>query len=180
MTSLMRWDPSRELMNMRNVMDRLVNESFGGQPTLWQRSSEGMALALDVAEENDTYVIKASVPGVKSEDIDVTLTDNVLTIRGELKADEEIKEERYHVRERRWGSFMRSVTLPAPVDQEKIDANYENGVLTLRLPKSEAVKPRRINVRSSIEGQNGQGNQAGAREITVESGAKTNGSSKRS
>jgi len=151
MTSLMRWDPGREMMTMRNMMDRLMNEAFGSQPVLWQRSSDAMSLALDVAEEDDTYVVRASVPGVKPEDIDVTLTDNVLTIRGELKADEEIKEERYHIRERRWGAFMRSVTLPTPVDQEKIDAGYENGVLTLRLPKSEAVKPRRIAVHTLVE-----------------------------
>lgn len=157
MSTLMRWDPSRDLLTMRSMMDRIVNEGFGGQPAQWQRNSDSMALALDVAEENDTYIVKASLPGVKPEEIDITLTDNVLTIRGELKADEEIKEERYHVRERRWGSFLRSVTLPAPVEQEQIDANFENGVLTLRLPKSEAIKPRRINVRSSIEGQSGNG-----------------------
>jgi HSP20 family protein len=155
MSTMMRWDPAREMATMRNLMDRVFNENLSGAPVQWQRGSEGMSLALDVAEEDDTYVVKASVPGVKPEEIDVTLTDNVLTIRGEMKADEEIKEESYHVRERRWGSFMRSVTLPAPVDQEKIDAHYENGVLTLRLPKSEAVKPRRIAVRPTIEGNGG-------------------------
>ncbi|MGL4649277.1 MAG: Hsp20/alpha crystallin family protein [Caldilineaceae bacterium] len=164
MSTLMRWDPSRDLLTMRSMMDRIVNEGIGSQSAQWQRAGEGMALALDVAEEDDTYIVKASLPGVKPEEIDVTLADNVLTIRGELKADEEIKDERYHVRERRWGTYMRSVTLPAPVNQEQIDANFEHGVLTLRLPKSEAVKPRRINVRSSIEGQsvNGHAVEAGA------------------
>lgn len=150
MSGLIRWEPMRELAAMRNMMDRMFNESFGAVPSQWSRS-ETFGLALDVAEEEDTFVVKASIPGVKPEDIDITLTENVLTIKGETKEDQEIKEERYHLRERRFGSFMRSVALPSAVDSNKIEADYDNGVLTLRLPKSEAVKPRRIAVRPSIE-----------------------------
>ncbi len=157
MTSLTRWEPMRELSTMRNLMDRMFNDTFGSAPVQWSRGFGEMSLALDVAEENDAYIVKASVPGMNPDDIDVTLTDNVLTIRGEMKADEEVKEENYHLRERRFGSFTRSVALPAAVEPEQIEADYQNGVLTLRLPKSESVKPKRIPVRTSIEHKgNGQ------------------------
>ena len=143
MGALSRWEPSRELMTMRQFMDRVLNDQFAGT------SVQGFAL--DVAEEGDDYVVKASVPGVNPEDLDVTLNDNVLTIKGESKADQEIKEENYRVRERRFGSFSRSIALPTAVDASKVESSYENGVLTLHLPKSEAVKPKRINVSKSIE-----------------------------
>jgi HSP20 family protein len=109
-----------------------------------------MSLALDVAEKDDAFIVKASVPGVPAEDVEVTLTDNVLTIKGEMKADKEINEENYHLRERRFGSFMRSVTLPTAVDADKIEAVNENGVLTLTLPKAEAVKPKKIEVKKLV------------------------------
>ena len=156
MTALSRWDPSREMMTMRQFMDRFFSDPVPGN--FWGTGSSNQGFALDVAEEADDYVIKASVPGVKPEDIDVTIADNVLTIRGESKDDQESKDENYHVRERRFGSFSRSISLPATVDADKVDANCENGVLTLRLPKSEAVKPKRINVNKMIEHQ-GNGSQ---------------------
>ncbi len=149
MTALSRWEPARELTNMRQFMDRFFNDPFSAMNT----GLSGQSFALDVAEETDDYVIKASVPGIKAEDIDITLTDNVLTIKGESKADQEISEENYHIRERRYGSFSRSIALPAAIDADKVQADCENGVLTLRLPKSEAVKPKRINVSKSIEHQ---------------------------
>ncbi len=160
MTALSRWDPSREVMNMRQFMDRFFNDPYRSE-TFTGSGSGAQGFALDVAEEADNYVIKASVPGVKPEDIDITLTDNVLTIKGESKADEEIKEENYHVRERRFGSFTRSISLPASINADKVEANCENGVLTLRLPKSEAMKPKRINVNQTIEHNGDQQGQQG-------------------
>lgn len=150
MTTLTRWEPMRGLTTMREVMDRFFNEPFFAQPGLWEHN-EGMSLALDVAEEDDTYIVKASVPGVKPEEIDVTLVGNTLTIKGEFKQDQEHKEDTYHMRERRWGSFVRSITLPTHVNADAIEAGNEDGVLTLRLPKSEAVKPRKIAVKTMIE-----------------------------
>ena len=150
MTTLTRWEPMRELTTMRDLMDRFFNEPLFAQPSIWERRGE-LGMALDVAEENDAFVVKASLPGVKPEDIDVTLSDNVLTIKGELRQDEEHKEEAYHVRERRWGSFVRSITLGTSVNADAIEATNEHGVLTLRLPKSEAVKPKKIPVRTMIE-----------------------------
>lgn len=150
MTSMTRWDPYRELATMRQVLDRFFEDDFARFPSLWERRPEAASLALDVAEREDAFVVKASVPGVAPEDVEVTLTDNVLTIKGEMKADKEINEENYHLRERRFGAFMRSVTLPTAVEAEKIEAVNENGVLTLTLPKAEAVKPKKIEVRKVV------------------------------
>jgi HSP20 family protein len=158
MSGLVRWDPVREIATMRNMMDRVFNENYGTWPTQWNRN-DAMSLALDVAEENETYIVKASLPGIRPDEIDVTLTDNVLTIRGEVKEDQEVKQESYHVRERRFGTFMRSVTLPSPVEADKIDANYENGVLTLRLPKAEEAKPRRIRVEAAAPSRQIEGDE---------------------
>ncbi|GIK72427.1 MAG: Hsp20/alpha crystallin family protein [Caldilinea sp.] len=150
MTNITRWEPYRELATMRQMLDRFFEDDFARFPSLWERRSDTMSLALDVAEKDDAFIVKASVPGVPAEDVEVTLTDNVLTIKGEMKADKEINEENYHLRERRFGSFMRSVTLPTAVDADKIEAVNENGVLTLTLPKAEAVKPKKIEVKKLV------------------------------
>lgn len=141
MSTLMRWDPYREFATMRNLMDRVFEDTFGPAQAL---RTETLALALDVAEKEDGFVVKASVPGINPDDLDISLTNDVLTIRGEVKSDNEVEEGAYHLRERRFGSFMRSVTLPVPVQSDKVDAAYENGVLTLTLPKAEEVRPRKI------------------------------------
>jgi HSP20 family protein len=152
MANLTRWEPYRELATMRQMMDRLMEDDVFNMPRLWERRPEAFSLALDVAEKEDAYVVKASVPGVNPEDVEITLTDNVLTIRGEMKDDKEIKEENYQLRERRFGQFVRSVTLPVTVEADKVEAVNENGVLTLTLPKAEAVKPRKIEVRKTVNG----------------------------
>ena len=105
------------------------------------------SLALDVAEKDDNFLVKASLPGIDPEDLNVTLEDNVLTVQGEVKKDETIEEESYHIRERRFGSFSRSLRFPVPVNAAKIEAEYENGVLTLTVPKAEEVKSKRIEIK---------------------------------
>jgi HSP20 family protein len=153
MATLTRWEPMRELATMRQMMDRFFDDDMYRLASGFERGGDVASLALDVAEKDDAYIVKASLPGVNPEEVDITLTDNVLTIRGETKADNEIKQENYHLRERRFGSFMRSVTLPNAVDADKIEAVNENGVLTLTLPKAESVKPRKIEVKRMINGQ---------------------------
>lgn len=150
MTALTRLDPIREMSTIRNTLDRFFNERLFDMPLMWEQNRESVSLALDVAEEADKYIVKASVPGVNPEEVEITVTDNVLTIKGETKEDKEIKEENYHLRERRFGSFMRSVTLPAPVNADKIEAVHENGVITLTLPKSDTVKPKKIELRKMV------------------------------
>jgi HSP20 family protein len=112
--------------------------------------------AVDVAEEETAYIVKAAMPGVKPEEVEVTLHNNVLTLKGEAKADKEIKEENYHLRERRYGSFMRSLTLPAGVKAEQIEAKHEDGVLTVRLPKMEEDKPKKIAIQTMTNGNGKQ------------------------
>lgn len=153
MTTLTRWEPFRELATMRDVMDRFFDEPFMRLPTVWEREQGTMSLALDVMENPENYVVKASVPGINPEDIEITLDNNMLTIRGESKADTERKEGEYHLRERRYGSFYRSVTLPANVKADQIEAVNENGVLTLTLPKAEEAKPKKIEVKKMISQQ---------------------------
>ncbi len=152
MTSIVRWDPFREMAALRNTMDRLFEEPFMQRSVLWERPMiDEWSLALDVVEDDDKYTVKASLPGVDPDDIEVTLTDNVLTIKGEMKQDEEIEEKNYHLRERRFGRFTRSIALPATVQADKVEAINENGVLTLYLPKTEEVKPKKIAIRKQIE-----------------------------
>jgi HSP20 family protein len=156
MTTLTRWEPIRELADMRRNMDRMMerffDEPFFAPAGNWSQGNGGAwSLPLDVTEKEDAYFVKASVPGINPEDIEITLHDNVLTIKGETKAEKEDKQESYHVRELRYGSFMRNVTLPMSVDADKVEATNENGVLTLRIPKAEAVKPKRITVKNTVQ-----------------------------
>jgi len=146
------------MMRLRNEFDRLLDESFDFPEWRWPEFDGGVAL--DVAEKDDTYIIKASIPGLQPEDLDVSITDNILTIKGETKKEETLSEEQYHLRERRYGAFARSVTLPTSVDSEAVEATYEDGVLTLNAPKTEDMRRKRIKVSSvqsskMIEGETG-------------------------
>ena len=154
MNTLTRWEPTRELQTMRSLMDRFFDEPFFSAPQLWSQRGENFPVPLDVIEEEGEYIVKASMPGVNPEEVEITLTDNVLTIKGETKRESETNQSSYHVRERHFGSFMRHLTLPMPVNAEDVEATHENGVLTLRLPKTEAAKPKRIPVRNTVDGQN--------------------------
>lgn len=148
MTLLTRWDPFREMLDLRRRMDRVFDDSFRSAEQ-WDGGNEQSSLALDVSEDQDNYIVKASIPGVNPEDIDITMNNDVLTISGESKSEDEREEGQWHLRERRYGRFSRSLRLPATINSEKIEATCENGVLKLQLPKAEETKPRRIAVRGS-------------------------------
>jgi len=152
---LARWDPFQDMMKFRNAVDRMFEDFYGGDRGLVRSSTWG--LALDVAENEDEFIVKASIPGMKADDIDITYTENTLTIKGEVEEDKEINEDQYHMRERRHGTFSRSITLPSKVKTGDIEANYENGILTVHMPKAEEVKPKRIAIKASspkvIEGK---------------------------
>lgn len=152
---LTRWDPFREMLSMRQNLDRLVDSALGSQG--WAPTVEyDWSLPLDVSEDADQYVIKASLPGMNPDDLDITYANNLLTIKGEIKEETESGEGKYHLRERRYGVFVRSLTLPSRINYDKAQATYERGVLTLRLPKSEELKPKKITVQSTdklIEGK---------------------------
>jgi HSP20 family protein len=139
----------RDMVSLRKAFDRFFEEPLFESMPYWLRRGDGYDMAVDVAEDDNAYIVKAAVPGAKPEDVEVTLNNNVLTIKGETKADKDIKQENYQLRECRSGSFMRSLTLPSAVKAEAIEASHNDGMLTVRLPKSEAVKPKKIAVKSS-------------------------------
>jgi HSP20 family protein len=155
MSNLTRWDPFREMMSLRNAMDRMFDDPFFGLRSDWGEQVN-WGLALDVAETEDNFVVKASLPGIKPDDLDITYNNNTLTIKGQVQEEKDSEERHYHLRERRYGSFTRSITLPGSVKADAIEANYDSGVLTLTLPKVEEAKPRRIAVKQvakMIEGK---------------------------
>ena len=139
-----RWD-LREAVSLSDAMNALLRESFI-RPSSGMGQTGAVLLPLDVAENENEFVIKASLPGVRPEDVQITVHGDTLIIQGETKADEERKGERWHLRERRFGSFQRSLSMGTPVDPERAQAQFEHGVLTLTLPKSEAAKPRQIKI----------------------------------
>ncbi|MDX1416675.1 MAG: Hsp20/alpha crystallin family protein [Candidatus Promineifilaceae bacterium] len=152
MTTLVRWNPMRDMMSLRDEMNRLFEQAFEDMPLSRWQPSTSWGLAVDVSENDDAFIITAPVPGVNPDDIEITISDNVLTIKGEFKVDESIEEEKYHIRERRYGSFGRSLTLPVTVNADEVEASYENGVLKLAVPKADEVKPRRIQIHAQTNG----------------------------
>jgi len=136
-------------------MNTLLQESFV-RPSGLSAPNGHAALPLDVSETEDAFVVRASLPGIKPEDVQITVHGDTLTIRGESKAEEEKKGEHWHLRERRSGSFQRSVSLATPVNSDQAQARYEHGVLTLTLPKSEAAKPRQIKISGATQSQAGK------------------------
>lgn len=138
---LTRWDPFREMVAMRRAVDRLIDNTVSSDE--WKQESD-WGLPLDVVEEEDAYIVKASVPGIKPDQFEITYNKGMLTIKGEIKDESESTSGQYHLRERRYGSFTRTISLPNTVNYDNIQANYEDGVLTLKMPKSEEVKPKRI------------------------------------
>ena len=152
--TLVRWEPFNELRRMEDALDRMWGGFF--RPTRYLRlRDEEWALPLDIYQTEDSVVVKAPVHGIRPEDVEVTIDGNTLTVRGESKASEEVKEEDYILREQRHGTFCRSVTLPAGLDTHKAEATYEDGVLTLAIPRREEARPRSITVKvaKAVEGK---------------------------
>jgi HSP20 family protein len=133
----------------RGHLDRMMDE-FLNVSSSWETEGNNIfRLALDVSETDEVFTVSAAVPGVQPDELEISFADNTLVIKGESKQQSERENERFHLRERRFGQFMRSITLPVPVNGDAIDAHFESGVLTLTLPKAEEVKPRRIAIRSN-------------------------------
>ena len=146
MTNLVRWEPFRDLVTLREAMDRLFEESVVRPQT--GRMTPAGALAVDMYETDDAIIVKSPIPGIKPQDLDISIVGDTLTIKGETKSEEEVKEEHYIRRERRYGSFCRSLAIPLPVVADKAGAEFEDGVLTLTLPKAEEVKAKAIKVKA--------------------------------
>lgn len=145
MANLTRWDPFQDMLSLREAMNQLLEESFVRSPT-GERMAQGFIPALDLSETPEAFIIEATVPGVKADDLNITVENNILTISGEVHEEQERKDRNYHRVERRFGSFQRSVSLPNTVKADQISAKLEQGILHLEVPKAEEVKPRRITV----------------------------------
>ena len=146
MSNLTRWEPMREMMTLREAMDRLFDDAFTRPLNL--RDGGWSAPAIDMYQTDDEVVVRAALPGFKADEVQINVTGDVLTLRGETKQQEESQERAWHIREHRWGSFERSISLPTEVTADKAVADFENGVLTIILPKAEEVKPKTITVKA--------------------------------
>ncbi len=141
------WQPYRELEEMGRRFEDVFGRPF--LPGIWRVfPSEELvwAPAIDVIEKEDKFLVKVELPGVKEEEVNVTVAGGTLTIEGEKKADSEVKKKGYYYRETSYGSFSRSITMPSTVDASKIKASYDKGVLEITLPKALEVKPKKITV----------------------------------
>jgi HSP20 family protein len=151
MTTMMRWDPFQDLRSAQDEMAQMspmlahalglhTQPQGSGTATAW-------APALDISERKDAYLVTVELPGVEAEDLEITMEDGLLTIQGERQFAHDSSEQQFHRVERRYGAFRRSITLPAQVQAEQIEASFENGVLQIEVPKAEEAKPKRIQVR---------------------------------
>jgi len=149
--ALQRYEPYREMISLRDAMNSLFQDSFV-RPLGLLGEAGAVMLPLDVIENENEFVIRMSLPGVRPEDVHITVHGNDVTIRGEIKPGEERPNEQYHVRERRFGVFQRTVTLTTPISADQAQATFENGVLTLVLPKAEEAKPKEIKIGAQAKG----------------------------
>jgi HSP20 family protein len=140
--AIIRWDPFREMTSLQSQVNRLADSLWSGQKESW-------VPAVDVFDTQDAVVLKAELAGMKVADIQIEVDDNVLTLKGERTFEERVDQERYYRVERRYGAFQRSLALPQGVKADEIQAIYEDGVLRVTVPKAEAERPRRIEVKAA-------------------------------
>ena len=147
MSNLTRWEPAREMMSLREAMDRLFEDSF--TRPFFARERDGWSLpAIDMYQTDNDVVVKAALPGIKADEVQISVSGDVLTLKGEMKHEEEKKDKAWHIHAQRWGSFERSVSLPTSVVADGAKAEFENGILTITLTKAEEVKPKTITVKA--------------------------------
>ena len=149
--SIVKWNPFREMVALHEDMDRLFSRLDGGARENSMPGSQNWMLAMDVVETGDAIKLKASVPGIEPENIQIQVEDNVLTVSGERRFEDKVEDGKYTWLEQRYGSFSRSVTLPRWADSERIEASYRHGVLELTVPRREESKPRRIELKLGRE-----------------------------
>jgi HSP20 family protein len=148
---MIRWDPARDLMTLRQAMDKLFEESVVRPTTGLTFALGGGGIPIDMYQTDDAVMVKATIPGVIPEEVDISVAGDRLTIKAEKKEEKEIKGKDYLRKENYYGAVTRSITLPVEVNAEKAEATFENGVLNLMLPKSESVKPKQIKVQAKAK-----------------------------
>ena len=150
---ILRWDPFSDMVTLRDQINRMFEESMSrntGRPAA-PAPSRTWAPVVDILEDNDKIAIKVDLPGIKQDDIHIDLTGDVLTLSGERRFEDEERKDSYVRVERIYGSFQRSFQLGVPIEVDKVTASYQDGILTVTLPKSEAVKPRRVEIKASSD-----------------------------
>ncbi len=145
--AIIRWDPFRDLVTLRDRMNRLFEDAVSTARTEEKDMiSSSWAPAVDIYEDEKELVLTAEIPGINEKDVNIKIEDNTLIIHGERKLEKETREENYHRIERAYGSFYRSFTLPNHIDQDKIQAEHENGVLKITMPKKPELQPRKVKI----------------------------------
>ena len=144
--AIVRWEPYRDLMAAQRDFDRLFREAFSPAMGEGEVSTRTWAPPVDIYENGDNLVLKAELPGINPDDVEVRVEDNILYMKGERKFEKEVKEENYHRVERAYGTFARTFSLPNSIDADKVAASYKDGILTLTLPKKEEAKPKKIKI----------------------------------
>jgi HSP20 family protein len=144
--AIIRWDPFRDLVSLREKMNRLFEDAVTARGEERDMIASTWAPSVDIYETENAIIMNAEVPGIDEKDIEIKIEDNTLTIKGERKFEKETKEENYHRIERSYGSFYRSFTIPRHVDQDKINAEHDNGVLRITMPKTPESKPKTVKV----------------------------------
>jgi HSP20 family protein len=144
--AIIKFDPFRDMITLRDKMNKLFEDAFVQRGEDKDMISSAWLPAVDIFESDNELVLTAEVPGIDEKDIEISLENNVLSIKGERKFDKETKEENYHRIERSYGTFYRSFTLPSYVDSEKINAVHENGILKIRMSKKHELKPKKVKI----------------------------------
>ncbi len=144
--AIIRWDPFRDLVSIRDKMNRLFEDAVTQRGEEKELVASSWAPAVDIYEDESQLVLTAEVPGLSDKDVEIKIEDNVLSIQGERKLEKETREENYHRIERAYGAFYRSFTLPNYIDQDKIKAEHENGILKITMPKKAELKPRQVRI----------------------------------
>lgn len=149
MSNLTRWEPAREMMTLRDAMDRLFDEALT-RPLSFIGEGEPTASSppIDMYQTDNDVVVRVAVPGIKTDDVQIDISGDILTIKGVVKHEEEKKEKSWYIREQRWGAFERSIRLPTGVIADRAKAEFENGILTINLPKSKEGRPKTITIKA--------------------------------
>jgi HSP20 family protein len=144
--NIIRWDPFRDLATLRERMNRLFEEAYTSRGEEKDMVASAWNPSVDIYEKENAIVLKAEVPGIDENDVEIKIEDNTITLKGDRKFEKETKEENYHRIERSYGSFYRSFTLPRNIDQDKIKAESENGILKITMPKKAELKPKKVKI----------------------------------
>ena len=147
MATLTRWDPFRDLMGIQNELNRLFGRTYAGGETTGANGA--WMPALDIYESKEKYVISVELPGIEPGDVDISVEDSTLSIRGERTFYQEVDEDSFHRVERRYGAFSRSLALPQTANAQNIEASFDRGVLTIEVPKAEEAKPKKISIKAT-------------------------------